>query len=109
MRKSKNRYFYHIFRFPWERPWGNHAKCCMDGKRIRCLTKIVIFSYPLAFTPLLGGFPSEYHHPVWCAKTSMVWLPDGEKILKISLFVLAQIMNVTHRQTLHASNSRAYA
>jgi len=23
--------------FPWERPWGNHAKCCMDGKRIRCL------------------------------------------------------------------------
>jgi len=55
------------------------------------------------------GFPSEYHHPVWCAKTSMVWLPDGEKILKISLFVLAQIMNVTHRQTLHASNSRAYA
>ena len=41
MRKSKNRYFYHIFvfciMFPWGRPWGNHAKCCMDGKRIRCL------------------------------------------------------------------------
>jgi len=36
-RKSKNRYFYHIFGFPWGRPWGNHAKCCMDGKRIRCL------------------------------------------------------------------------
>jgi len=27
------------FCFPWARgrPWGNHAKCCMDGKRIRCL------------------------------------------------------------------------
>jgi len=37
MRKSKNRYFRHIFRFPWGRPWGNHAKCCMDGKRIQCL------------------------------------------------------------------------
>ena len=37
MRKSKNRYFYHIFCFPWGRPWGNHAKCCMDRKRIRCL------------------------------------------------------------------------
>jgi len=24
------------FCFPWGRPWGNHAKCCMDGKRIRC-------------------------------------------------------------------------
>ena len=22
------------FCFPWERPWGNHAKCCMDGKRL---------------------------------------------------------------------------
>jgi len=20
------------FGFPWGRPWGNHAKCCMDGK-----------------------------------------------------------------------------
>ena len=25
------------FCFPWKRPWDNHAKCCMDGKRIRCL------------------------------------------------------------------------
>ena len=25
------------FCFPWGRPWGDHAKCCMDGKRIRCL------------------------------------------------------------------------
>ena len=25
------------FGFPWGRPWGNHAKCCMDIKRIRCL------------------------------------------------------------------------
>ena len=25
------------FCFPWGRPWGNHAKCCMDGKKLRCL------------------------------------------------------------------------
>ena len=25
------------FCFPWARPRGNHPKCCMDGKRIRCL------------------------------------------------------------------------
>jgi len=25
------------FCFPLGRPWGNHAKCCIDGKRIRCL------------------------------------------------------------------------
>jgi len=67
------------FCFPWGRPWGNHAKCCMGGKRIRCLQivccicpsnyitvseterdiceKIVILSYPLHSTPPLGGFP----------------------------------------------------
>ena len=37
MRKSKNRHFLPHFGFPWRRPRGNHAKCCMDGKRIRCL------------------------------------------------------------------------
>ena len=45
-----------------------------------------------------GGFPSEYRHPVWHRKTRMAWLPDGEKILKTSLFVLAQLTNVTDRQ-----------
>jgi len=25
--------------FPWGSPWGNHAKCCMDGKIIQCLSK----------------------------------------------------------------------
>jgi len=37
MRKYKNRYFLPRFGFSWGRLWGNHAKCCMDGKRIRCL------------------------------------------------------------------------
>jgi len=46
MRKSKNRYFYHIFVSPGGRPWGNHAKCCMDGKRIRSL-QIVSLHVPI--------------------------------------------------------------
>ena len=82
MRKSKNRYFYHIFVSPgdapaaitlnvvwmerefdayklsrsmylsifnsflWGRPWGNHAKCCMDVNRIRCL-QIVSLHVPI--------------------------------------------------------------
>ena len=29
----------------------------------------------------------------------MAWLPDGEKISKISLFVLAQLTNVTDTRT----------
>jgi len=66
----------------------------------RYWSTIVIFHTPLHSTPPLGGvFPSEYHHPVWCGKTRMVWLPDGEKISKISLFILAQLTNVTDWQT----------
>jgi len=37
---AKNRRFHVLqptFLFPWGRPWGNHVKCCMDGKRLRCL------------------------------------------------------------------------
>ena len=67
--------------------------------RARYWSKIVIFSYPLHSTPPLGGFPSEHRHPVWYGKTRMVWLPDGENISKIFLFVLAQLTNVTDART----------
>jgi len=61
--------------------------------------KSSFFSYPLAFDAPVRGFPSEYRHPVSHGKTRMVWLPDGEKISKISLFVLTQLKNVTDGQT----------
>jgi len=34
------------FCFPWGRPWFNHVKCCMDGKKIRCL-QIVSQNVPI--------------------------------------------------------------
>ena len=98
------------FCFPWGRPWGNHAKCCMDGKRTRCLQIVSLhvpiyllpflryseifmkrssfYHTPLHSTPTVGGFPSEYRHPLWYGKTRMVSLPESEKISKIRLFVL---------------------
>ena len=68
------------------------------------LVEIVIFSYPLAFEAPVrgGGVPvgtSPVATPFGMEKTRMVWLPDGEKISKISLFVLAQLTNVTDRWT----------
>jgi len=46
-----------------------------------------------------GGVPSEYCHHVRYGKIRIVGLPDGEKILKICLFVLTESMNVTDRRT----------
>ena len=41
------------FCFPWGRPWGNHVKCCMDGKWIRCLQ--IVSQHVLIY---LQQFPS---------------------------------------------------
>ena len=60
--------------------------------------KIVILSYPLHSTPLLGGFPSEYRHPFWCGKTRMVTLPDGEKNLE-DIFIRFGATPERYRQT----------
>ena len=121
MRKSKNRYFYHIFVSPGDAPgaitlhvvWMERE---FDAYKLSCSMcpskynrfwdaarylwkKSAFYHTPLHSTPPLGGFPSEYRHPLWYGKTRMVWLPDGEKISKICLFVLMWSTNVTDWRT----------
>ena len=65
---------------------------------------------PLHSTLPLGGFPSEYRHPLWDGKTRMVSLPDGEKNFEdifICFDVIHECDRWTDRQTLHDSNDRA--
>ena len=96
MRKSKNRYFYHILVSPGDAPgaitlnvvWMESefdayklSRCMCPSNynrfsdRARYWSKIVIFSYPLAFDASVRGFPSEHRHLVWYGKTRMAWLP----------------------------------
>ena len=67
--------------------------------RARYWSKIVIFSYPLAFDATVRGVSVGLAPSRLARKTRMAWLPDGEEISKISLFVLAQLTNVTGGQT----------
>jgi len=62
---------------------------------------------PAFDTPFRGGgfSSSDYPHLVWYGKTRKVWLPDGEKISKISLFVLTECTNVTDTKTDRRTNT----
>jgi len=82
------------------RPCLQHLVCCsVNSRHIGSESRFL--PTHLHSTPPLGVFPSEYRHPVWYGKTRMVWIldGDGEKISKISLFVLTQSTNVTNRHT----------
>jgi len=120
MRKYKNRYFYHIFVSPGDAPgaitlyvvsmerefdayklsrWMYPSDYNRFWDRAIYWSKIVIFSYPLAFDAPVRGVPVGTSPPRLVWKTKMMWLPDGEKISKISLFFLAQLTNVTDGRT----------
>ena len=138
MRKSKNRYFYHIFVSPGDAPraitlnvvwmerefdgWKENSMLtnCLAACAHLTITvseiqrdiceKVVILSYPLAFDAPLGGFPSEYRHPLWDGKTRMVSLPDRKKNFQdifIRFDVIHERDRETDRRTLDDSKDRA--
>jgi len=121
MRKSKNRYFYHIFVSPGDAPGAIRLNVVwmeseFDAYKLsRCMCPSIYnrlwdrarylwkknrhFIIPLAFDAPIRGVPVGMSAPPLVGKTRMVSLPDGGKISKISLFVLTWSTNVTDRRT----------
>ena len=74
------------FCFPWGGPWGNHAKCCMDGKAIQCLPN------PSQYVPIyLQQFPSYPNHK--CKKSPFsciaahIFVSPGDAAVAITQYV----------------------
>jgi len=73
--------------------------CCSvnTGSKARYRLRIDFCLLHLHSTPPLGGGSRRSTAILFGAeKTRMVWLPDGKKKLKSSLFVLTQCTNVTN-------------
>ena len=132
MHKSENRYFYHIFVSPRDAPaaitlnvvWierefdaykSSRCKCPSNYNRFwdraRYWSKIVNFSYPLAFdAPVRKGEGSRRNSATPFGMEKLEWL--GYPMVKdifIRFGATHERDRQTDRQTMHAGNSRAYA
>jgi len=75
------------------------ALSCINSEIKRDIGRKSLCYTPFAFDASFRRYPSKYCHDVWCRKTRMPWLPDGEKIWKICLFFSTESTNVTDRHT----------
>jgi len=108
------------FCFPWGRPWGNHAKCCMDGKKIRCLQivfnsfpvirtasakKIAIFTYRSPHFCFPWRRPCDYHAICCMDGKTIQCLPNASQHVPI---YLQQFPSYTMLKLMHKSKNRYF-
>ena len=107
-----------VSQLAWRGPtasyWQHLAGSSVNSSEARYLLRIAISAYLTYIRcPVRGGSRRNIVVPFGTEKTRMVWLPDGEKNLKISLLILRECTNVTDtqtdRQTPHDGIGRAYA
>ena len=61
--------------------------------------KSLNFHTPSFFEAPVRGNPLEFGDAIWRQKTRIMGLPDGEEMMMLAFFVLAQYQRVTDGQT----------
>jgi len=77
--------------------WQHFACCSVNSRHIG--SKLRFLPTPSAFDASVRGVSIWILPWRLVRKTRMAWLPDGENFLKICLFVLTQLTNVTDTDT----------
>ena len=73
------------FCFPWGRSWRNHAKCCMDRKRIRCLQISSLHVHLKSLTSSEKYFEKKPHNnPILGSKRECAIYNDDPQSFAIS-------------------------
>ena len=67
------------FCFPWGRPWGNHAKCCTDGKRIWCL-QIVSQHVPIYLQQFLSYSNCKCKNSPFSRTAAHIFVSPGDTL-----------------------------
>ena len=72
----------------------------------RSCRKLLVFATPLYLAPPLGVKPSDLRNDLWCRKTRMLGLSDGESISMIRSTIFDWSTRVTNRRTDERTDGR---
>ena len=88
------------FCFPWGRPWGNHAKCYMDGKRIRCLQ--IVSQYVRIYLQQFPSLNRKCKKSPFSRTAAHIFVSPGDASVTITQYVVWMERQFNACQTLAA-------
>jgi len=90
-----------IYDFLLVTKYSNFGRICYRFRDIDALARksLNFRDWPLFEALVRGGGPLEFGDEIWRQKTRVLGLPEGEEIMPLAFFVLAQYRRVTDGRT----------